>query len=117
MTDEYQNAVKKLADYIGDTVNFAKEQMPDVAKEILAYNATIDHYWIAVFLVFTVFGLILSIVGLLTDGEGKQIFGCLLLIVGVVFSVAAYTDLVKIEQAPKLYILNELKNKVGDCKK
>lgn len=117
MTDEYQNAVKKLVDNIGDTVNFAKEQLPDVAKEILTYNATIDHYWLAVWLIVMVLGVILFIIGLLTDGEGKQVFGGFLFLGSIIISMMTYTDLVKIEQAPKLYILDELKTKVESCKK
>jgi hypothetical protein len=115
MPNEYENAVKTLVDYVGQSVSFAKEQLPDVAKEILIYNATIDHYWLAAWLIMMVFGLVLFIVGLLTDGEGKQAFGGIVFVLCSVFAVCAYGDLVKIEQAPKLYILDELKARLPKC--
>lgn len=117
MTDEYQNAVKKLVEYVGDTVNFAKEQMPDVAREILVYNAAIDHYWLALFVITAVAGFFTFTIGLLTDGEGKQACGGIMVVTGILFSVSTYCDLVKIETAPKLYILDELNSKLKRAEK
>lgn len=112
MTDEYQNAVKKLVDYIGDTVAFAKDQLPDVAKEILVYNASVDHFWLVIWGVAAVISLLLIVVGILTDTDGMAPIMSFAFLVFIVLSGFCYMDLVKIQEAPKLYILDELKSRI-----
>ncbi len=119
MSDEYQNAVKKLTDYIGDTVDFAKGQLPDVAKEILAYGAQVDHMWMIIWGIMFFVGVLSIIIGSFQDSEGGVFFGFVLFVASIVFMGCCYADLLKIESAPKLYVMDELaiKIKSSQCSK
>lgn len=116
MTDEYQNAVKKLVDYIGDTVNFAKDQLPDVAKEILVYGAQMNHFWLIIWCTLAAIGFISWLIGIFTDEEGAMFIGFIAMVFSILFSANCYMHLVKIETAPKLYVLQELSGMIDDKK-
>lgn len=113
MTDEYEKAVKKLVDYIGASVDFAKEQAPDVAREILVYGAYTNYLVVAFATIFAIIGFIVFMIGLACDEGGKQTVGGMLGLGGILFIGFACSDLYKIEHAPKLYILDDLRTKIS----
>lgn len=115
MVDEYEKAVKALAQYVGQSVDFAKEQAPDVAREILLYAAYGNQVVMVVCTVVILISLAYFFIGLVTREGFAQ--GLALLIGGlaVVTFASAWVDNYKIEHAPKLYILDDLQRKVRNC--
>lgn len=118
MTDEYQKATQKLVEYVTQIVDFGKEQMPDVVTQLLAYDAKIA--WMLFFVcvigaLFTAFCLFLAVV---SDAEGWQGVNFSILVVLILCSIGNYATLVKIETAPKLYVLDELNGRIKlECSK
>jgi hypothetical protein len=114
-TDAYQDAVHKLMDYMNDTVVFAKAQLPDVANQMLVYGAEMAHMWmigwiiaaVIAFLMFLGFGLLGG------DERGGVSFVFFLAWIGLSIAAGhAYSVQIEIRDAPKLYIMDQLAERV-----
>jgi len=108
-----------LDSFVGEMTNLLKtakdftvEQVPQVAKEILRYNAALDMMWIVVGMV----GLFLSykfykFTKKLCKTEQYEILyvvvGCTS-IISVITTLASAADLLKIELAPRVFLLEYL---------
>ncbi len=116
-TDAYQAAVNKLMIYIDQTVNFAQGQLPDIANEMLTYNTSLDFLWLGIGALFVMLGAVMFILGKAAcDCEGITFFGGLIFVIAVLFIGIDLTDLMKIHQAPKLYIMDELASRIKTTK-
>ena len=114
MTDEYQAAVHKLMDYLSNTVVFAQAQLPDVANQMLVYGAEMAHMWMIGWIIAaslcTATWLAGEIFPLPDSDCGGVIFAFFLLSVGLwVAAGIQYSVILKIRDAPKLYIMEQLK--------
>lgn len=111
MADEYQNAVKKLMDYLDQTAVFAKGELPDVANQMLVYGATMGQFWLTLWCVVAAVSVGLWLLYMaFADSEhipGKIITGIMALIF-VCVAGQCWADLVKIRTAPKLYIMEAM---------
>lgn len=113
--------VKKLVDglilAIQGTVNFVNVQLPDVVKQLLAYNAAMDWMWIivgAVFMILATVMIIFSVKCYKNDNDNPicLVFGFIAficLLIGIPMLLCNIPDLLKIYLAPKLYLLDYLK--------
>jgi len=119
VADQYQEALKKLMDYMQDTVVFAKSQLPDIANQMLTYGAHMAHLWMIFWIIIAAVALLSFFVGLIAMDEGSGVcFISLLLIVAA--SIAAcfqYGTQIKIKEAPKLYLMDELASRVYEATK
>lgn len=116
--DNYKDAVNKLISYVSDTVAFAKEQLPDVAKEVLVYSSTVSTFWLGVGIALLLVGIFSWMLGLIMDNEAAVVVGVMACVLGIPLGGINYMDLKKIEQAPKLYILDEMRARLPkECSK
>lgn len=108
-----EELTKKLIQLIESAQNFTVENAPLYAKELLAYGAFDHTLWMWISGVVGVLLFILSIAMFLTEiAEGVVIGSVLvfLMVIGFgVSSVTNYSELKKIEKAPRVYILEKLK--------
>jgi hypothetical protein len=114
MMDEYQGAIKKLTEYLDQTVVFAKGELPDVAQQMLVYGSTTAHVWFYLFLALTVISIIMFI-GICcamsgdSDAAGAAVFMFIFVCLLSCATVSHYMAIVKIEKAPKLYIMEQMR--------
>ncbi len=115
MTDQYENATKKLMDYLDQTVVFAQGQLPDVAQQMLAYGAISTKFWLITFSVIAAISFLIWFIYTLGGDEdhipGKIITG-LITVFFICIAGGFYLDLMKISTAPKLYIMQEIASQV-----
>lgn len=119
--DAYQDAVTKLMNYLNDTVVFAKAQLPDVANQMLVYGAEMAHFWMIFWIcVGAFFGLltVLTVIFGITNNDEMRGGGILgfITVVFFVFAALSYQTQIKIHDAPKLYIMDELAYKLKTTK-
>ena len=114
--DAYQTAVTKLLAYLDQTVTFAQGQLPEIATQILSYGA-----YDAVLGMWT-FGIIAAILLLISawmyisswgnDWSDSGIGSLILLVIGIVLTVCAvqnFSVYKKIELAPKVYVVEQVR--------
>jgi hypothetical protein len=110
-TDAYQEAVNKLITYIDQTVDFAKGQLPDIAQEILTYGATMEQFWMWFFIVFAGISfvtMIATIIGSM-DSDNPAPAMMFFAFLGLsIFAAHDYVVLIKIKEAPKLYVMEQM---------
>ena len=109
MTDKYEGAVEKLITYIDNTVVFAKEQMPDVAVEILSYGLTVNMYSAVVSGVLGVMFLIIFLCSWINDSGEPTFFTGAVMLICIVICLTSVMGVKKIELAPKLYVLEQVR--------
>ena len=106
-------AIEQLMTYVTQAVEFGKEQMPDVAKEILVYSAYTNTIWMWVWLVPAVLFWALAVLGIMCSLDESACIPFFLTMVMLamfltVISAGYYVENVKIEKGPKLYIMEHL---------
>lgn len=107
-------AVTKLSTFLGETKNFVLEQAPDIARQILAFNAARNIFII----VLTIVIIYISYKSAfkwadqtLDSGDWKPMklistmVGSSASLLCLIFSIQAISDLLKIYFAPKLYLI------------
>lgn len=108
--EQMKPLIDQLVKMIQDGSDFVGGQLPDVAKQILAYNAWSAHFWMWVFITFALISVVLFIAACLSIGAEPV---CALAIIGLVVSLAGvgfnYSDLKEIQIAPKLYLIETLR--------
>lgn len=114
-TDAYQDAVSKLISYLDQTVDFARGQLPEVCKEILAYGAYSNTFWIWFSGVFAVLSLLIFILSIVKNDDcGGCTVACFMLLLGMSTATGAnIMEAKKIELAPKLYVMEYLRSELS----
>lgn len=113
MKDSYEAALDKLVQYIDQTVVFAQGQLPEVAEQIIAYGVASSVTSIWIFSIIAVLSMLLCLYGFANidyDGVGFGVFGFFGLMVSLAFIYFNYMTLIKIEKAPKLYVIQEIRS-------
>lgn len=113
MKDSYEAALDKLVQYIDQTVVFAQGQLPEVAEQIIAYGvaSSVTSIWIFSIIAVLSFLLFLYAIAVVDyEGGGLAILGLLALIASLACIYASYMTLIKIEKAPKLYVIQEIRS-------
>lgn len=115
MTDSYEKALDKLVEYIDQTVTFAKGELPEVATQIAAYGAASSTILMWVFIAASAVMFMVWLLSIASsDGDTPApYFAFALLIFCVAGSVAYRMTLLKIETAPKLYVLEQVRELAG----
>jgi uncharacterized membrane protein YoaK (UPF0700 family) len=117
MEDQLAPLVKQLIEMINTGVNFVSGQLPEVAKEILRFNEIMSIVFISVsilaLIVFIAFGNLCCKWKQANKYSHWEIAACLSWVLGVPASLLAILiniyALVQIIVAPKLYLLEYLK--------
>lgn len=110
MTDKYDGAIEKLINYIDNTIVFAKEQMPEVAMEILNYGVVFNTYIAILCGIFVGIFLLMFLMSWMKYEGELTFFSGIALIIFTAFFLASILHLKKIELAPKLYVLQEIRS-------
>ena len=114
---EYNKALELLIQNINEITDFSKEQLPDVARQVLEYGAWDAGYGITLSaIVACISGIILMICILKSyssyDNVESVMFG---IFAGLAFSLscigimANYSTLKQIEIAPKYYLIKKIR--------
>lgn len=111
--DAYQTAVTKLLAYLDQTVSFAQGQLPDIANQILTYGAydALLGMWICIIISILMIGV--SILNSLQYGDFSGISAFFALIISTGFFIGAmgnFSTYKKIELAPKVYVIEQVKD-------
>lgn len=115
--------IDKLFEYLHSSVDFVKEQAPDVVRQLLEYEAFSYQLWVIVFIVLTAMFLIFSLYLFVRgasqaagewdekSGEwiGWSVTFAVIAIIPAVCCVRAYLNLKQIEMAPKVYLIDYIK--------
>jgi hypothetical protein len=113
-------SIKQIMEWIRQGVETAKEQMPQVAAEIVKLGIWSCWYWIGISILLLIIGSIVFKSGFrasLSDhdvddediGLARMFSGAAMELLGLGISLVNIGDLVSIYIAPKLYVLNYLK--------
>lgn len=112
----------KLLEYLNSGVAFVQEQAPDVAKQILSYGAYETSLWMridfSIGMGLIVLAILLIWTGIKAEMEGLAASALFPIAIAIGFLIAGVSnklDLVKIERAPKVYLLEQIAAK--SCKK
>lgn len=113
-TNAYQEAVNKLMGYIDQTVNFAKGELPEVCKEILAYGAAQSHFWCWFSGIFAVIAAVIFVLTFIAANKDNE-YGASIFMLIATFGLSTLCgcnmmEAKKIELAPKLYVLEFFKS-------
>lgn len=118
MTDEYQKATKELMQYVTQAVEFTKNQMPEVVAQLLAYDAKVAAILLACCVIGWFVALMVLLFAYANDSEAAQVFAWAAILLLPLAALGNFTTIVKIETAPKLYVLDELRQRIGtECGK
>jgi len=118
MTDSYEKALDKLVEYIDQTVTFAKGELPEIANQIAVYGAASASIWMTVLGIGAALAFLLFVLAVRASKENEDMdedmVGVAILMffitgVLVVFTVSQRMTLLKIEKAPKLYVLEQVR--------
>lgn len=117
MSDNKERVAQLLGDGLEEIVSIvksaktlAKEELPQVVKEIMLLALAYDILELIVGLGLLIAGVAIL---LLTEvGPNATPFGALSIIIGAIFTFASAVDLLKLKYAPKLYLIEELKRLV-----
>jgi hypothetical protein len=108
-----EEIVNKLIEYLDAGGDFVKEQAPDVINQMINYGTWDARFGLLVFSIGMLIGAFLFLGGVLSDCEGFQIGGSVLGVFAVVLCICGlcsnYSALKKIEIAPKVYLLEQLR--------
>ncbi len=106
----------KLLEYLNSGEAFVREQAPEYVNQALTFYAWDAAFDLRVCLCFAIVGFLLLVSGLILsrdyNSEGTamvfSIFGLLALIFGLIGSTVDYSNLKKIELAPKVFLVEKL---------
>ena len=125
-----EKLLNELYTIVGDSKNFLKENMPEVAKEILEFDF-FENIILMIRCIFLNSIVVLFIIGgyflcynvfnINMFDEGKIIFNLAYFIIGGVFAICLIYDtffvsfrklinLIQIKKAPKYYLIERIKN-------
>lgn len=99
LIDQLVKIIQQGQDIIGG-------QLPDVAKQLLAYNAWSCHLWMLIFGCLFLMVVLLSVFTL----EDGMFVGFMIALFFLFCAYYEYDQLHKIQLAPKLFIIETLKN-------
>jgi hypothetical protein len=121
MSEELTN---KLLQYLNSGEVFLKEQAPDYVNQWMAFAMWDAYFGLIVSIVFFLLSIVAILGGLYfveRSGDASEMFGAVLVIFGsITFLVSAfcipcsYSNLKKLELAPKVYMLESLTHR--SCK-
>jgi hypothetical protein len=114
---EYNKALEVLIQNINEITDFSKEQLPDVARQVLEYGAWDAQYGLTLSTIAAcVFGIMfmICIIKVFTsyDTAGSiilSIFSGLFLFLSCIGIMANNSTLKKIEIAPKYYLIQKIR--------
>lgn len=111
-----EEILKKLLEYLQNTISFAQEQLPDIAKQIITFNIGKETTLFIAFFVLLIIGIGLIIYGIYdykkrTDLEGVPYFmsGALAIIIGSLGTIQHFIELYKLYYAPKVFLIEYIK--------
>ncbi len=116
MTQEILN--KFLSEMLGllkETKDFAMEQIPQVAKEVLHYNLAVSILWTLVFgATFGMFVFFMTKIVKVVKEDGEYLpllfFNGVPMLIFALLTLEKVTDVIKIYLAPRLYLIEYLSN-------
>jgi hypothetical protein len=112
--EAYQSVAEKLIQYLDETVLIAKAQLPDIAVQMLAWGVQSNTIGLWVFGAASFVFIVFIALGFLSgEPELGTLMSSLGLALCLICTLASYTELKKIEAAPKLYILEEARDLVA----
>jgi hypothetical protein len=106
--DTLKPLIDQLMKLIQNGTDLVNGQLPELAKQILAYNAWNCNFWMHVAIFAVIFCVVVAIFCAIQDCAGAAV---VMLVVAIIFAVDYgfnYTELKKIELAPKIYLITEL---------
>ena len=108
-------SLKELLEFITGAADFVKEQAPDVAVEIINYSYHLHWIW----LVACTLVAIISFLAFLFLCKNDDLAPAVSFVISALCTIGAVyntTQLIKVEKAPKLYILDYVKRSArGGC--
>lgn len=111
--NDLQPLIDQLVKMIKDGQDLVSGQLPEVAKQILAYSAWSAGFWMKIGIVIIILGLLMYAAEVACQSSGALFFvGTIVVIVGIIFIAVSYDDKKKIELAPKAYLIEYLSHAV-----
>jgi hypothetical protein len=101
------DSIKGVRTVAGQTMDFAKEQVPDVIHQLIVWNMASSALWSFLGLLIVAFGILMIYVGIKNDDDGPVVLflGVTPAIIGVCMFFSNLLDVIKIWLAPKVWLL------------
>lgn len=105
-----ENTDKAMADLLAklpDIVNSVNQQLPDIAKELLAYGLVSAQINIWIGVIFGVVAVLCALKWLFADGEFSAVIALVFFMISIVGITNGVSNKYKIAIAPKVYLLEK----------
>jgi hypothetical protein len=111
----YQDMMQKQIEMVGNKMLSVEGEMPEIGKQIISSGIAYCKLWMKGWCTLCFAFLFLAMLSLLKWGLGNWLF-----YVEIFFAVASFClavdakgDLLKIHASPKIYVLDELRSRLG----
>lgn len=115
MNEKLNKILDLMIEGIEKGSQFAKDQLPQLASEILKYESWNHSLWMAIWIAVAIFFLLLVIMVLHSNEPEMFFIPCIPVIACVMFAFYQFSELKKIELAPKYYLI-EMVQSSSKCK-
>lgn len=109
-----ENLQTKLVEYLNRADAFLNDQVPDYIHQLMLFEAWNIHFWLAIFAVVLVVGVVFTFMGIkCRNCDPLLIIGPLVFILGTVGTIVNFNCSKKLELAPKVYIMKMITSECG----